>query len=365
MVFISVSYNYSPEFDSPENWFKRAQIYNGILEHLSGRNTVINVKQINYIGNHTHKGVHHKFVDFGKKKTFFPLRFNRFIKSLNPDIILFQGLHHPFQLIQLRFLLNKKVKIIAHHHAEKPFTGLKKYLQKIADRCVDAYLFASHEIGMDWVNRGNLLSPEKIHEVMEVSSVFYPIEKTIARSKTGAFGDPVFLWVGRLNANKDPFTVIKAFLRFAELHPNATLYMIYHTDDLLPDIIEFLKDHSYKDNIILIGKVPNNDLLYWYNSADFIISGSHYEGSGTAIAEAMSCGCIPVVTDIFSFRMITDNGKCGFLYKAGDEIALLATLINLKHINLAEKKAASLAYFKSNLSFDAIAAKIQEIASSL
>jgi len=365
MVFISVSYNYSPEFNSPKNWFKRAQIYNGILEHLSGKNTVINVKQINYTGNHTHNGVHHKFVDFGKKKTFFPLRFNRFIKSLNPDIILFQGLHHPLQLIQLRFLLNKKVKIIAHHHAEKPFTGLKKYLQKIADRCVDAYLFASHEIGMDWVNKGNLLSPQKIHEVMEVSSVFYPIEKTIARSKTGAFGDPVFLWVGRLNANKDPFTVIKAFLRFAEAHPAATLYMVYHTDDLLPDIIEFLKDHSYKDNIILIGKVPNNDLLYWYNSADFIISGSHYEGSGTAIAEAMSCGCIPVVTDIFSFRMITDNGKCGFLYKAGDEIALLTTLINLKHTDLAEKRATSLAYFKSNLSFGAIAAKIQEIASSL
>ena len=106
-------------------------------------------------------------------------------------------------------------------------------------------------------------------------------------------------------------------------------------------------------------------MQYWFNSADFIISGSHYEGSGTAICEAMSCGCVPVVTDIFSFRAITANGECGLLYKPGDENALLAALIQTPQMDVQEKRNKALAHFKNNLSFEAIAGKIQEVAASL
>jgi len=115
----------------------------------------------------------------------------------------------------------------------------------------------------------------------------------------------------------------------------------------------------------LIGKLPHDELQYWFNSADIIISGSHYEGSGTAVCEAMSCGCMPLVTDIFSFRMITDNGRCGLLYEAGNEAALLSALIKTRQMDIREKQKLSLEYFRATLSFEAIAQKIQEIASSL
>ena len=71
---------------------------------------------------------------------------------------------------------------------------------------------------------------------MEVSSVFYPVDKIVARSKTQVAGDPVFLWAGRLNANKDPLTVVKAFLKFLRFQPTARLYMIYQTTELLPEL---------------------------------------------------------------------------------------------------------------------------------
>jgi glycosyltransferase involved in cell wall biosynthesis len=106
-------------------------------------------------------------------------------------------------------------------------------------------------------------------------------------------------------------------------------------------------------------------LQYWYNSADIILSGSHYEGSGTAVCEAMSCGCMPVVTDILSFRMITDNGRCGLLYEPGNETSLLLALKLTLEIDLQKKQELSLQYFRETLSFEAIAGKIQEIAESL
>jgi glycosyltransferase involved in cell wall biosynthesis len=365
MLYVSVSYNFSPDFKTPESWFKRTEGYAGALEYLSKENTVINIKQIDYKGNHIYKGVDYRFVDFGKKKTFFPWKLNRFIRDLNPDVVIVQGLHHPLQLIQLHNVLNKNTKIIAQHHAEKPFKGIKKQAQKIADRYVDAYLFASYAMGMDWVNKGNLASSKKIHEVMEMSSPFYPIEKAQAKSKTNVSGHPAFLWVGRLNANKDPLNVVNAFLEFNNTCPTARLYMIYHTDELLDEVKLLINKFENKEAIILIGKVPHDDLLYWYNSTDFFISGSHYEGSGTALCEAISCGCIPIVTNIFSFRMITDNGNCGLLYEPGNQAALLSALYKSLTLDRHKKSTRSLEYFHEKLSFEAIGKQIHKIALSL
>jgi glycosyltransferase involved in cell wall biosynthesis len=365
MLYVFVNYNYSPDFTSPESWIKRTTGYTGLLEQLSKNNVVISIKQINYEGIYTHNGVQHHFVNLNRKKTFFSGRLNRYVRSLNPDIVFVQGLHQPLQVIQLRALVNKKAKFIVQHHAEKPFTSMKKYIQRLADPFVDAYLFAAKPIGLDWVDKGNLSSPQKIHEVMEVSTLFHPINKKTARLKTGVNGNLVFLWVGRLNENKDPLNVIKAFLRFAAVSPEARLYMIYQTEELLNEIKQLLNASPHGNKITLIGKILHDDLLYWFNSADFLLSGSHYEGSGTAVCEAMACGCVPVVTNIDSFRMITDNGRCGLLYEVANENALLNVLMQTQASNIEEKQKNCLNYFKSNLSFEAIASRIQEIATGL
>lgn len=365
MKFVFASYVLSDDFNEPWAWFKRIRPYAGIHKTLAIHHEVISIEQINYEGAHFENGVNYYFLKLSKAGRYFPCKLHRFIKAQSPDVVIIHGLHFPLQVIQLRESLGKKVKIIIQNHAEKPFSGVEKYLQRWADRSVDAYLFASREMGLEWVHKGNLASPHKIHEVMELSSVFYPTDKQEAVLKTGVTGMPVFLWVGRLNKNKDPLNVIKAFLRFVDVQSTARLYMIYHTEELLIEINELLKDHFHKDAVLLIGKVAHDVLLYWYNSADFIISGSHYEGSGTAICEAMSCGCIPVVTDIFSFRMITDRGNCGILYEPGNENALFTALLQTGLIDVVQKREKTLAYFTSNLSFEAIAERFQEIAAKL
>jgi len=365
MLYVSISYSYSPGFTTPESWFKRTAGYAGIFEQLAKNNKVISIKQIDYEGDAMHNGVEYKFVNLNREKTHFPIGLNSLIRSLKPDVVIVQGLHNPLQLILLHTILPKTTKIIAHHHAEKPMPGIKKYAQKLADRFVDVYLFASMEMGLGWVKNGIISKYWKVQEVMEVSSNFYPVDKDLARQKTSVTGCPVFLWVGRLNDNKDPLNVVKAFLKYTKINPAARLYMIYHTAELLPEINELLTDDASKRAIALIGQVPHDDLQYWFNSADFLISGSHYEGSGTAVCEAMSCGCVPIVTDILSFRMITDNGKCGVLYLAGNEGALLAALNSLDKLDLNEKRELCLNYFKQKLSFGAIAKRIEEIVTAL
>ncbi len=366
MKIVSTSYVNTKEYHEPEKWLQRISFYTGLLEELAKQYEVESIEQINYNGVVKKNGVTYHFLNFKKKKLRFPFALHRYIKKLNPDIVFVNGFVFPFQIMQLRKALGKTVSIIVLHRAEKPFSGIKRYLQKQADNEVNAYFFASNELGKDWIKKGIIKDAGKIHEVMQSSSIFYPEQRTAAKKILQINSEVAFLWVGRLDANKDPITVIKAFTRYLSIYPAAKLYMIYQQDQLLPELKKIIDaGQQLKDSIILVGAMDHSQLQSWYNAADFIISGSHYEGSGISICEAMSCGCIPIITDIISFRRMTGPGKCGLLYQPGNEKDLLDTLLKTKELNLETERRKTLEQFHKELSFAAIAGKINKVISSI
>lgn len=366
MKIVSTSYIKTREFSDPEKWLERIDFYTGILEALAKEHEVVSFERINYKGEYIQRGVHYHFVRLSRRVIYFPWRMHRIIKKLRPEVVLINGFIFPLQIIQLRWKLGKRVKIIVINRSEKPFNGIRKYLQRLADKYIDAYLFTSVEFGKEWVEKGNISSEIKIHEVMHGSSVFSPMDRLAARSQLSVNGSPVFLWVGRLNSNKDPITVIKSFVKFLSIEPNAKLYLIYHTEELLNDINAIINSNrKTKDAIRLVGQVSHHELGPWYSSADFFISGSYYEGGGIALCEAMSCGCIPIVSNIISFRKVTGNGKCGLLFEPGSEDDLLSTLIKAKELDMESEKQKALKQFNEELAFEAIAKKINEVIKSL
>jgi glycosyltransferase involved in cell wall biosynthesis len=361
MRIVFVSYHYSPDINSPREWTDRIKFYIGWAEKLAEIHTVIRVDQVNFEDIFIQNKIRYHCINGSKINKFFPWKLHRLVRSLNPDIVIVSSFMFPVQVIQLRVLLGRNVKIFVQHHAEKPFPGIKKIVQHFASRLVDLYLFASKEMGIHWVRNRNLESEKKIREFPEVSSVFYPIDKNAARAVTSLSGSPAFIWVGRLNQNKDPVLAVKTFLVFAKSHPQARLYMIFQTDELLMEIRSLLPDVDCP--VTLVGKIPHQDLQFWLNSADYYLSASHYEGSGTALCEAMSCGCPPIVTNIPSFRAIL--GKCGLYFEPGNQSSLLTALKQTLLLPIDEIKQKLLMRFASELSFDAIARKFQEITDSL
>jgi glycosyltransferase involved in cell wall biosynthesis len=360
MKIVSTSYVNTNSFNDPQKWLDRISFYTGLLEELARKYEVESIEQINYTGQLIQNEVTYHFLNFKKEKLWFPGKLHRYIKDLKPDVLFVNGFIFPIQIIQLRRELGRKVKIIVLHRAEKPFTGIKAYLQKLADRSVDAYLFASDEFGEEWIKRRIIKNPKKIHEVIQSSSTFHMEDKTAAKNILNIHCNRFFLWVGRLNSNKDPLTVIKAFKKYLFYQPDAKLYMIYQDDELL-DQVKNLIIADGKETIFLIGKIDHSQLQVWYNAADFFISGSHYEGSGIAVCEAMSCGCIPVITNIISFRRMTGPGKCGFLYEPGDPDHLLSALLKTNEVNFESERKKVLEQYKNELSFEAIAAKINKL----
>ena len=197
---------------------------------------------------------------------------------------------------------------------------------------------------------------------MEVPSVFYPIDRLEACLRTKVSTSRNYLWVGRLDANKDPITLIKAFVKFLIANPEVHLYVIFQSDELIEDVEMLVAASSAEKQITLVGKVEHDELLHWYNSVDFIVSTSHYEGSGIAVCEGMSCGAIPILTNIPSFRMMTGHGNCGLLFDAGNVDGLVIALQKSLTMNVEAERAKTLFQYDKCLSAEAIATRMIQVA---
>jgi glycosyltransferase involved in cell wall biosynthesis len=359
MKIVSTSYVKTVEFNDPLRWLQRISFYTGLLEALASNNEVISFERINYEGVLEKNNVRYHFIKQAGLVERFPSRAHRLIRSMKPDLVVVHGATFPLQVMQLRRAIGKNSKIIVIHQAEKPATGFRKYLQRMADKSVDAYLFASKEFGNEWKKN---IDVSKIREAWVASSDLLVDDKQRCRKELDIKEEKIYLWVGRLEKNKDPITVVRAFMTFLEEERMAALYMIFQSGELVEQVKELVSDNA---RIHLVGAIAHDDLSKWFSSSDFYVSGSHYEGAGTAVVEAISCGCIPILTDIISFRKFLRNGTPGFLYEAGNEMELLKVLRRSVSIAVSTERQKVLSHFSQEFSFPAIAGRIEQIARSI
>ncbi len=359
---IDVVYHCHNEYDQPKQVIAKHAPSLGFTDYLKNRLDISFVKHANYEGIEKINNIEYAFFKSNNSFWHIPFKTHRYIKKQDPDIVIVEGLVFPLQLMMLKLKLGKKCRIIAQYHNEKPFTGLKKYFQKMADYSINTYLFTSRDEAKDWVNKKIIKDPLKCREILEASTYFTKKDKAQSQARVGMRGKYNFLWVGRLNKNKDPFTVLRSFERYASLNPEVRLYMIYQENQLADEVKRMIEQNIVlKKSVTLVGKVIHDELVYWYSAANFYISGSHRDASSYALLEAMACGCIPIVTKIPSFKKITCNGEFGFLFPAGDEKSLSEILNGIEQVNIEEKANAVEKYFRKNLGFKNIADDMVEI----
>jgi glycosyltransferase involved in cell wall biosynthesis len=228
-------------------------------------------------------------------------------------------------------------------------------LQRWGLRAVDGFLFTADGLARQWVGHGLIDAARPIYEIMEGSNRFQPRDRAAARARTGMRGDPILLWVGLLTERKDPLTVLAGFERALEWAPGARLYMIYNDDRLLPQVrARIAQSAGLREAVELLGSRPYSEMEDYYNSADYFILGSNHEGSGYALAEALACGVVPIVTDIPSFRMMTDGGTVGALWPVGDAAALAAAIRDLLRRPREPLAAAARRFFEARLNYPSI-----------
>lgn len=137
---------------------------------------------------------------------------------------------------------------------------------------------------------------------------------------------PVFLAVGRLSAQKDFSTLIKAF----ELvrRQRAVRLLILGEGKLRSELEAMVKTLGINENVSLPGFVKN-PYAYMSRASAFVLS-SLWEGLPTVLIEAMACGCPVISTDCPSGPTeILEEGIYGPLVPVGDAIALSEAMLRV------------------------------------
>jgi glycosyltransferase involved in cell wall biosynthesis len=234
-------------------------------------------------------------------------------------------------------------------------------LQRYNAERISRVLVTTLQQAEPWIAAG-LLGLDRFAQIVESSSPFSGIDRVVARARTGMVGDPVYLSAGRLDAIKDPLTMLRGFDRITNNQPHARLYMYYLTAELLSEVTKFLGDRpALSERVELRGTAPLAEMEAIYSSADFLLQASLREWSGLAVIEAMSCGCVPIVSDIPSFQMLTERGRFGRLFATGDPEGLARAALSINRSERPHLSQAIRDHFHRELSFTAMARQIDTV----
>ena len=134
---------------------------------------------------------------------------------------------------------------------------------------------------------------------------------------------PVVLGVGRLTAQKDFPTLIRAF---SEVHRQMPCRLIIIGEGEERGRLETLvRDLGLREAVDLPGFVENP--YSWMARASVFVLSSAWEGFGNVLVEALTAGAPVIATDCESGpREILEDGKFGTLCPVGDAPALAAAM---------------------------------------
>src|SRR5688572_6432131 len=132
MRIVHVSYASIKSHSEPLSWLKQIDFFTGIVTSMARKHEVHSVHCINYSGVLNYKGGTYHFFKLNSWLSFFSFRLNRYIKKLNPEVIIIHSFLYPWQVRLLKSLLPQS-KIFVQHHAEKPRRFPRYWLQRWAD----------------------------------------------------------------------------------------------------------------------------------------------------------------------------------------------------------------------------------------
>ena len=126
------------------------------------------------------------------------------------------------------------------------------------------------------------------------------------------------LFVGNVTLQKGFPTLIQAFNLLNLVNVKLHVVGIYSKP-----FVSFLKNCALSfENILLHGPLDTNRLKKLYEATDVFVLPSIHDGWGMVVNEAMSHGCIPIVSTGAGASDQIEHGINGYVFEAGDAVKL-------------------------------------------
>ena len=134
-------------------------------------------------------------------------------------------------------------------------------------------------------------------------------------------------YAGAIDYHKNIDGLIKAFSRIKDKEAALVLAGVKNDPRYFESIQRLIADLHLERRVLLLGYIPQEDLVSLYNMAESVISVSFYEGFGLPVIEAMACAKSVIASGNTSMAEIV--GDCGILVNPHNLEQITAAMDNL------------------------------------
>lgn len=159
---------------------------------------------------------------------------------------------------------------------------------------------------------------------------FRPLERAACRRELGLGGEPLVLFVGRLEPLKGIELLIDALV-----HLDGVTLLVVGGDARSAAYQAELERRAAQRGVAarvrFVGAVPQERLPLYYNAADVCAVPSFYESFGLVALEALACGVPVVAARVGGLSTTVRDGENGFLVPWRDPAAFAERIGRLAH----------------------------------
>ena len=238
----------------------------------------------------------------------FPIAYAKFLLHIIRDKYDIVHMHLPVAgwMTILAKLFNRKTKFIySEHNLVNFYSKYNYYLSGLTYGFFDSLIYVSHEVGevIKKEHKGWFYKTKKAVTILngintdKFSNAHRANENTTAHFTVGL--------VARFRPQKRVDRWVEVAAEVHKLNPNIKFLMVGDgpDDDMLREKIRSL---NMEGEIELPGMLP--DTVGAFKRIDIFLLTSDFEGLPLAIMEAMSTGCVPVVSNVGGIKQLPFEG---------------------------------------------------------
>ena len=186
-----------------------------------------------------------------------------------------------------------------------------------------------------------------------------PLVQDIVLERHGLLGLPFVLYPAITYAHKNHETLVAAFARLSDSHPDTRLVLTGGEGSFEPVVRAATQAYGLTHRVVRTGRIPEAELDVLYRRAALVAFPSRYEGFGLPVLEAMARGCPVVASRIGGLPSVA--GDAAVLVDPLDAEAWTDAIVDLldhpeRRAGLARRGAERIRHFRWPDSAEALAA---------
>lgn len=266
----------------------------------------------------------------------------KFLKKENPDVVHINGAYQ-FKSYIAAYLSKKK--IVWHLNNQYTHKVVKIFFDFFKRNKSLSFIVASQKAREYFIpNVSSQITVTEIHAPIEISKYFkktrYEINKKVIVGTTT-----------NLSPQKDLISFVRSAYRIKKEYPTVEFHIggPFHSSHqkYFKKVIKEIEELKMKDEIKFLGFI--SDIPHFLSKLDIFVNSSAWEGSPTAVWEALAAGLPVVTTDVGSTNYYVGELKAGIVTKVRDYKMIAQNVLELiKNKDLRENYGQRAKYVAQN-----------------